>query len=109
MPSDPTSPTVPEMLGDCLTLICAVALYGPPVIFLAAPWLLLALLLSGPFALVLTLVVALLAATALLASIGAVLAMPYLFIRRKRVAAVPVAAAVAPRVPASPQLRRVAA
>ena len=89
MTSDETSPTAAAMLGDCLTLICFVALYGPPVVFLAAPWLFLALMLSGPIALIVTLVVALLAAAALLAGIGAVLLTPYLVIRAWRAADVP--------------------
>jgi hypothetical protein len=96
MPTDQTSPPLTALLGECVPLICSVAIYGPPVVFLAAPWLLLGLILSGPFAVLLTLVVALLAATALVAGLGALLAMPYLIIRRHRAAA---------RVPAPARVR----
>lgn len=105
-PTHTASPTAAGMLGETVSLICFVALYGPPVVFLAAPWLLLGLILSGPFALVLTLVVTLLAATALVGGIGAILATPYLIIR-KRAAHASIARPAAARVPV--QLRRVAA
>ena len=77
------TPTVREMLGETFDLICFMAIYGPPVVFLAAPWLLLGLLLSGPFAVVFTLV---LVAAALVAGIAALLATPYLLVRGLRVA-----------------------
>jgi hypothetical protein len=57
MKPNQTYPTVTELLGECVSLTCFVALYGPPVVFLLAPWLLLGLILSGPFAVVLTLLV----------------------------------------------------
>jgi hypothetical protein len=100
-------PTVAALLGETVSLICFVAMYGPPVVFLAAPWLLLGLILSGPFALVVTLVVTLLAATALVGGIGAILATPYLIIRRQRAAHASIARPAAARVPV--ELRRVAA
>jgi hypothetical protein len=78
-------PTFGEMLSEIVPLIGAVAGYGPPVIFLAGPWLLLGLLLSGPFAFLLTLLaVMLVAATVLVALTAAILAAPYLLIRRLR-------------------------
>jgi hypothetical protein len=95
MKPNQTYPTVAEMLGECVSLTCVVALYGPPVIFLAAPWLLLGLILSGPFAVVLTLLAAVLVAAALVAAIGALVATPFLLIRRQRAAHVPVAAPAA--------------
>ena len=49
--------TFGEMFGELIPLIGAVAGYGPPVIFLAGPWLLLGLMLSGPFAFLVILVV----------------------------------------------------
>jgi hypothetical protein len=74
-----------EMLAEITPLVGAVAGEGPPVIFLAGPWLLLALVLSGPFAFLLTLVVAMLvAATVLAALTAAILGTPYLLIRRVR-------------------------
>jgi hypothetical protein len=102
-----TSSTVAEMLGEAASLSCVVAFYGPPVIFLAAPWLFLGLILSGPFALLVTLVVTLLAATALVGGIGALLATPYLIVRRQRAARVSVPGPAAARVPV--EFRRVAA
>jgi hypothetical protein len=96
-------PTVGAMLGETVSLICTVAIYGPPVVFVAAPWLFLGLILSGPFALVVTLVLALLAATALVGAVGALLATPYLLLRRYREVAAPATA----HVPV--QLRRVVA
>jgi hypothetical protein len=107
MTSDSSSPKVAEMLGETLSLICFMAVYGPPVVFLAAPWLFLGLILSGPFALVVTLIVALLAATALVAGIGAILATPYLIVRRRRAANVSSARPAAARLPV--ELRRVVA
>ena len=84
-------------------MLCVVAFYGPPVVFLAAPWLLLGLILSGPFALIVTLVVTFLATVALVGGIGALLATPYLIIRRHASVARPAAA----HMPV--ELRRVAA
>jgi hypothetical protein len=78
------SPTTADILGETESFICTVAFYGPPVLFLAAPWLLLGLLLMGPFAALLTVVVALLAAAALLAGIAAILATPFLMLRSRR-------------------------
>jgi hypothetical protein len=75
--------TFGEMLAEVIPLIGAVAGYGPPVILLAGPWVLLALVLSGPFAFLLTLVVVMLVApTVLVALTAAILAAPYLLIRR---------------------------
>jgi hypothetical protein len=71
-----------EMLAEIIPLVGVVAGEGPPVIFLAGPWLLLALMLSGPFAFLLTLVaVMVVAATVLVALTAAILAAPYLLIR----------------------------
>ena len=60
-------PTVsPALLDDALPVIGVVLVAGPPVVFLAGPWLLLALTLSGPFALLVAFVVVGLVAAALL-------------------------------------------
>jgi hypothetical protein len=78
-------PSFREMLAEITPLVGAIAGYGPPVIFLAGPWLLLALVLSGPFAFLLTLVVAMVvAATILVALTAAILGAPYLLIRGVR-------------------------
>ncbi len=104
MTSHQATPTAGEMVGEALSLICFVAVAGPPVIFLAAPWLLLALLVSGPFALALTLVVALVAAAALVAGIGAI---ALLIARRLRTLRASLARPAAAHV--SIELRQVAA
>ena len=54
------------------------------MILLLGPWLLFVFLLCGPFVLVLTIVVALVAAVGLLALSAAVIASPYLLIRYLR-------------------------
>jgi hypothetical protein len=82
------SPTFGEMLDEVLPLIGVVVVAGPPVLLLAGPLVLGALILAGPFALaatmVLVVIVALVAAAVLLALTGAVLATPYLLVRRLR-------------------------
>jgi hypothetical protein len=65
-------------------LIGAVPVEGPPAILLAAPWLLLALVLAGPFALLFTFVVALLAAALVIAALAAIAASPFLLVRHLR-------------------------
>jgi hypothetical protein len=74
-------PTFREMLDDVLPVIGVVFVAGPPVIFLAGPWLLLALMLSGPFALVAAFVVVGLIAAALVATLAAVVAAPFVLLR----------------------------
>jgi len=74
---------------------------SPPLVLLFSPWLLLGLVLAGPFLLLLTAVVVALAATA----VPVLVVAPFLLLRRRRRARrVPVAA---PRV--AIQLRRAAA
>ena len=84
------SPTFADLVDDTADLICCMAFYGPPVVFILAPWLLLGLVLIGPFAVVLLLIVALLAAAALVVGIGAILMTPFLMLRRRRAAPAPV-------------------
>jgi len=69
---------------DEAQLIGAPDFYGPPIIFVLGPWLLLALMLAGPFALLITVVLALAVAAGLLAVLVAVIASPYLLIRHLR-------------------------
>ena len=64
-----------------MPLISAPAFFGPPVIFLLGPWLLLVLLLIGPFALLFTFLLALAGAVSLLTVCLAVIASPYVLIR----------------------------
>jgi hypothetical protein len=80
------SPTAADMLEETADLICTMALFGPPIVFITAPWLLLGLVLMGPFAVVVTIVLALAAAAALLAGIAALLTAPVLMLRGRRAA-----------------------
>jgi hypothetical protein len=80
----PDRPTLREGLGEALPLISAPAFFGPPVIFLLGPWLLLTLLLIPPAALLITLVVLFLLSAGLLAALGALIASPYLLVRHLR-------------------------
>ena len=73
-----------EMLDEILPLVGAVPVYGPPIVLLAGPWLLLCLMLAGPFAVLVALVVFLAAVAAAVALIGAILAAPYLLARHLR-------------------------
>src|SRR4051812_26718971 len=84
------SPSVGDTFVEFASLLCTMAFYGPPVVFLAAPWLVLGLILSGPFTLLLTLVVALVVAAALVAGIAALIATPFLMIRNWRAAHAPI-------------------
>jgi hypothetical protein len=82
-PSISQHPTAGTMLDETLPLIGAIPLYGPPVVCFAGPWILFALLLTGPFALLMTIVIALLAAGGLIVAIAAT---PYLLVRCLRAA-----------------------
>jgi hypothetical protein len=77
----PGRQTCGQLLYATAPLFEAPAFYGPPVTFVLGPWLLLVLLLIGPFALILTLVLALAVAAGLLAVVVALIASPYLLIR----------------------------
>jgi hypothetical protein len=76
--ASPDRPTLAEGLGETAPLIDAPAFYGPPISFLLGPWLLLVLVLIGPFGLIFTVLVAL---AVVLAVPAAVVASPYLLIR----------------------------
>ena len=75
------SPTVGELLEDTLPIIDTVYVAGPPVLLLWAGTVLLALMLAGPFALLVMVVVALAVATALVGLAGAIVASPFLLAR----------------------------
>jgi hypothetical protein len=77
--------TVGNLGSEVLPLIDTVFVAGPPVLVAWAGTVLFALMLAGPFALLVTLVVALGAAAALVTLAGAILATPYLLIRHLRV------------------------
>jgi hypothetical protein len=57
------------------------AFFGPPIIFVLGPWLLLVFLLIGPLALLVVGLLVMAVATCLLAVLAAVIASPYLLIR----------------------------
>jgi len=71
-------PSVAERLGAILPLIFVVPVAGPPAILLVGPLVLFALMLTGPFLLLLTFV---LAAVVLLALTAAILVPSYLLVR----------------------------
>jgi hypothetical protein len=73
--------TVGEILAEVVPLAGVIAWFGPPVAFLAGPWLLLVLVLAGPFAVVFTFLVV--AALVVLVA-GLILATPYLLVRQLR-------------------------
>jgi hypothetical protein len=83
-PAASANPTFGETLDETVSLIGVVPVYGPPIVLLAGPWLLFALMLAGPFALLFTFAVLLVAAWALVGLIGAILAAPSLLVRRLR-------------------------
>jgi hypothetical protein len=91
--NQPPLPDFGDMVDETVPLIFFVAVAGPPVLFIVAPWLLVALLLAGPFALALVIVAALVAARAVIGCIVAILAAPYLLLRRHRAAEASVIAA----------------
>jgi hypothetical protein len=75
-------PTFCEMLDDVLPVIGVIFVAPPAVILLAGPWLLLGLMLSGPFALVVAFTVAGFVAAALLAILATIVAAPFVLVRR---------------------------
>jgi hypothetical protein len=77
-------PTLGDQLAEVLPVIDTVFVAGPPVLVVWAGTVLFALMLAGPFALVATLVVVLVAAAAVVTLAGAILATPYLLIRHFR-------------------------
>jgi hypothetical protein len=77
-------PTVGEILTDVDPVIGTVFVAGPPLIPACTVSVLFGLLLAGPFALFATLVVAIVAAWALVALVVAILASPFILVRRLR-------------------------
>jgi hypothetical protein len=73
-----------EIVHESLDLLEFVPVAGPPVLLLAIPLVLLALMVAGPFVVVLTLVVLVVAAAAVLALAALVVASPYLLVRHFR-------------------------
>ena len=86
-PSTPTASgprTRGDLLADVLPVFETVYVAGPPVLVAWAGTVLFALMLAGPFALLVTFVVVLAAAAALVTLAGAILASPYLLVRHLR-------------------------
>jgi hypothetical protein len=82
--SSPERQTFGDMVWEIAPLVEAIAGYGPPVILLG-PWVLLALMLAGPFAFLVTLLAAMLvAATAVITIAAAIVAGPYLLVGHVR-------------------------
>jgi hypothetical protein len=77
-------PTLREEVAEIDPIVGTVFVAGPPVLLAWAGAVLFALMLAGPFALLVTLVVVFAAAAAVVALAGAVLATPYLLIRHFR-------------------------
>ena len=74
-------PTWADALAETVPIVDAPAFFGPPVIFVMGPWLLLVLLLIGPFALILTVLLVVAIAAGLLTVLVAAVAAPYLLVR----------------------------
>jgi hypothetical protein len=85
--TEPITPTASgprtrgDLLADVLPVFDTVYVAGPPILVAWAGTVLFALMLAGPFALLVTFVVALVAAAALVTLAGAIVASPYLLIR----------------------------
>jgi len=92
-------PSCSETLQAILPVVGVVVVAGPPVVLLAGPLVLFALMVAGPFVLLLTVVAVLVGATVLVALVGAILALPYLLVRhiREHVAARSSSSVSAPR------------
>jgi hypothetical protein len=81
-PSSAEHPGRGDVLREIVPVVGVVA--GPPVVLLAGPLVLFALIVAGPFLLMLTFVALLMASTVVVALIGAILASPYLLVRHVR-------------------------
>ena len=78
------SQTIGDQLADVLPVVDTVYVAGPPLFLVWAGTVLLALMLAGPFALLVTFVVVAVAAAAVVALAAAILATPFLLIRHFR-------------------------
>jgi hypothetical protein len=83
-PATSARPTVDELLAEADDLVAFVPVAGPPVVFVLAPWMLLVLILAGPFAVLVAFVLMCFAATVLVGLTGAIVASPYLLVRHLR-------------------------
>jgi hypothetical protein len=83
-PNTRSLPNRREIIEGVEPLATAPAFFGPPVLFLLTPWLLLVLLLIGPAALLITFVLAFVVVAAAVVALAALLASPYLIVRHLR-------------------------
>ena len=79
-----SGPPPGDQVAEVLELVDTVFVAGPPIIVAWAGTVLFALMLAGPFALLVTFVAVLVAAAVLVALAGAILATPYLLARHLR-------------------------
>jgi hypothetical protein len=77
-------PTWGQVFDERAPILATPAYFGPPVIYVLGPWLLVVLLLIGPFALVLTVLLAAVVAAVLLGIVVAAIASPFLLLRHLR-------------------------
>jgi len=83
-PTASRPPTLRAEVGEIDPIIGTVFVAGPPVLIMWAGTVLFALMLAGPFALLVTFVLVFVAAATLVALAGAILASPYLLVRHLR-------------------------
>jgi hypothetical protein len=72
------------MADEIAPIVGVIAVAGPPVIFIAGPWLFLCLLLTGPFAVLVAFVAIPVVGAVLLATLAGIFATPYLLLRGLR-------------------------
>jgi len=77
-------PTLAEAVEETEPLIGFIPGFGPPAVLILGPWVFLALLLAPPFAVLVTLVLLVVTAAAVVALIGTIVAAPFLLVRRVR-------------------------
>lgn len=77
-------PNFGDEVDETLELVGVIPVAGPAAIFIAAPWLLLGLMLAGPFAFLVTFVLVVVAAAVLVALTAAIVAAPFVAARHIR-------------------------
>jgi hypothetical protein len=80
----PRSTMFGDVLDDIVPVIEVIPVYGPPLIFVLGPWLLLGLMLSGPFAVLVAFAAVAAAVVVLFAALAGILATPFLIVRALR-------------------------
>jgi hypothetical protein len=84
--SPPPTPTIRALLEETAPLALVVPVAGPPIVFLAGPWLLLILMMVGYGALLATVVALVVTALAVIRLVHVLLAAPFRLARRVRLA-----------------------